>query len=115
MDSFEAHLLLRALRYGDPHGYGDAVLRSIAPLQHKEATPYAYFLCSNCGIVHSSYSILPVQSGCDDCCSSEYSGQQHWIYHSNMLYYFSNLSYLESSYINEALSTMWELQENVSL
>jgi hypothetical protein len=116
MELYEAHLLLRALRYGDKQGYGQLVLRSIpTDCNHKGATPYTFCMCTTCGNIWPSYMLCPLQDGCSSCWQSKYKGQQGWIYYSNNLHYFCNMNKETHTNIQTALSTMWELQENVSL
>lgn len=111
----EAHLILRALRNGDPYGYGTLLLRSKESLRHLYAMPYSACICTCCGLVQLQYCASPVSDGCADCGKTAYVGQQYWVYHSNMLHYFANVSAEEHQYFETALQLMWELQENVSL
>jgi hypothetical protein len=122
MELYEAHLLLRALRRGDKQGYASLVLQSWNwGNNHRYAAPYDHRLCTNCGLIQQDLCPCPVQNGCFSCMKSGYihpsleGAQAYWVFHANMLHYFSNCSLEENAILNQALSTMWELQEHVVL
>lgn len=117
----EAHLMLRAMRNGDPYGYAKLFTQEHQATNGRYAAPFHYSICSTCGIVQLDYCAAPLRSGCIQCCktghihSSLPGSQQYWAYHNNMLWYFAKVTLEEHQYFETALQLMWELQENVSL